>query len=125
VKSPDCRSYRQCRSRQTTYHGDSYTYVSSTVNELQNAAGFGFDHGFHDQLSTAIQDGDHNRFLVHVHSDRFDLVTHLSCLLGGKLIRVDACLSLTVKCHFPADLPICSPGVLSSFRTGHTTAVTP
>ncbi len=82
-----------------------------TVEELQNAAGFGFQDGFHDQLSTAIQDGDHNRFLVHVHSDIFDLVTHLSCLLGGKLIRLDACLSLKVKCHSPADLPMlsCSP----------------
>src|SRR5216684_7490369 len=86
-----------------------------TVEELQHAAGFGFDNAFHDQLSTAIQDGDHNRFLVHVHSDIFDLVTHLSCLLGGKLIRLDACLSLKVKCHFSADLPIlsCSPFVLS------------
>ena len=27
---------------------------------------------FHDQLPAAIQDGDHNRFLVHVHSDIFD-----------------------------------------------------
>src|SRR5260370_17843961 len=82
-----------------------------TVEELQNAAGFGFQDGFHDQLSTAIQDGDHNRFLVHVHSDIFDLVTHLSCLLGGKLIRLDACLSLKLQCHSPADLPMlsCSP----------------
>src|ERR1035438_9332036 len=82
-----------------------------TVEELQNAAGFGFDHGLHHQLPALIQDGDHNRFLVHVHSDIFDLVTHLSCLLGGKLIRVDAWLSLKVNCHSPADLPIlfCSP----------------
>ena len=59
----------------------------------------------------AIQDGDHNRFLVHVHSDILDVVTHLSCLLGGKLIRANACLSLKVKCHSPADLPMlsCSP----------------
>src|ERR1700693_3186052 len=81
------------------------------MEKLQNAAGFRFDDGFHDQFPTAIQDGDHNRFLVHVHSDIFDLVTHLSCLLGGKLIRVHACLSLKVKCHSPADLPMlsCSP----------------
>src|ERR1700726_2367993 len=75
-----------------------------TVNELQNAAGFGFEDGFHDQLPAAIQDGDHNGFLVHVHSDIFNVVTHLSCLLGGKLIRVDACLSLKVKCHSPVNL---------------------
>jgi hypothetical protein len=29
------------------------------VEELQNAAGFGFEDGFHDQLPTAIEDGDH------------------------------------------------------------------
>ena len=45
---------------------------------------------------------------MHVHSDIFDVVTHLSRLLGGKLIRVDAGLSLKVKCHYPADLPMLS-----------------
>src|ERR1700720_780949 len=75
------------------------------VNELQNAAGFGFEDGFHDQLPAAIEDGDHNRFLVHAHSDIFDLVTHLSCLLGGKVIRANVYLSPKVKCHFPAILP--------------------
>ncbi len=86
-------------------------FALQTVEELQNAAGLGFDDGFHDQLPAAIEDGDHNRFLVHVHSDIFDLVTHLSCLLGGKLIRVDAGLSLKVNCHSSADLPMlsCSP----------------
>jgi hypothetical protein len=81
------------------------------MNSEKYIAGFGFDHGLHHQLPALIQDGDHNGFLVHVHSDIFDLVTHLSCLLGGKLIRVDACLSLKVKCHPPADLPMfsCSP----------------
>jgi hypothetical protein len=29
-----------------------------TVKELQNAAGFGFDDRFHDQLPAVIQDGD-------------------------------------------------------------------
>jgi hypothetical protein len=38
-----------------------------TVEELQNTAGFGFEDGLHDQLPTAIEDGDHNRFLGHVH----------------------------------------------------------
>src|SRR5713226_8132706 len=82
-----------------------------TVEELQNATGFGFDDGLHHHLPALIQDGDHDRFLVHVHSDIFDVVTHLSCLLGGKLIRLDAWLSLKVKCHSPADLPMlsCSP----------------
>jgi len=51
-----------------------------TVEELQNAAGFGFDNGFHDQLSIAIQDGDHNRFLVHVHSD----ITTVRLNSGGR-----------------------------------------
>src|ERR1039458_8791320 len=85
--------------------------ASYTVQELQNAAGFGFQDGFHDQLPAAIQDGDDNRFLVHIHADIFDVVTHLSCLLGEKIIRVNACLSLKVKCHSPADLPMlsCSP----------------
>src|SRR6266478_4900258 len=93
-----------------------------TVNELQNAAGFSFDDGLHHQLPALIQDGDHNGFLVHVHSDIFDVVTHSSCLLGGKLIRVDAWLSLKVKCHSPADLPMLSCG---SFPLGYTSAVTP
>src|ERR1700688_3227813 len=83
------------------------------MEKLQNAAGFGFDDGFHDLLPTAIQDGDHNRFLVHIHSDIFDLVTHLSCLLGGKVLRVNVHLSPKVKCHPSADLPmptcICFP----------------
>src|SRR5438552_18932339 len=55
-----------------------------TVDELQSAAGFGFEDGFHDQLPTAIQDGDHDRFLVHVHADILDVATHFSCLLWGK-----------------------------------------
>src|SRR5216683_5721560 len=64
-----------------------------TVDELQNAVGFGFEDGFHDQLPTAIQDGDHNGFLVHVHSDIFDVVTHSSCLLGGESIPANGYLS--------------------------------
>jgi hypothetical protein len=57
-----------------------------TVDKLQNATGFGFDDRLHHQLPTAMEDSDHHRFLVHVHSDIFDVVTHLSCLLEGKNI---------------------------------------
>jgi hypothetical protein len=77
-----------------------------TVDELQNAAGFGFQDGFHDQLATAIQDRDHNRFPVHVHADILNVATHFRCLLGGKIIPVNADLSPKVKCHSPADLPM-------------------
>jgi hypothetical protein len=68
--------------------------ATQNVNELQNAAGFGFQDGFHHQLPALIQDGDHNRLLVHVHADILDVATHRSCLLGGKIIRANACLSL-------------------------------
>ena len=33
-------------------------------------------------------------------ADIFDVVTHLSCLLGGKVIRANVYLSPKVKCHF-------------------------
>src|ERR1017187_3698283 len=85
-----------------------------TVEKLQNAAGSGFDHRLHHQLPTLIQDGDHNGFLVHVHSDIFDVITHLSCLLGGESSFVPTLVfPLKVKCHFPADLPRLSPVVPS------------
>src|SRR5580704_13667610 len=57
----------------------------------------GFDDRLHHQLATVTEDSDHNRFLVHVHSDIFDVTTHLSCLLGGKLIRANVYLSPKVK----------------------------
>ncbi len=91
------------------------------MDELQNAAGFGFEDGFHDQLPTAIQDGDHYRFLVHVHADIIDVATHCSRLLGGKVIRANAYLSPQVKWHSPADLPMPS---CTSFSPAQTTAVT-
>jgi len=34
---------------------------------------------------------------VHVHADILDVATHVSCLLGGKLIRVNVYLSPKVK----------------------------
>ncbi len=70
------------------------------MEELQNAAGFGFDHGLHHQLPALILDGDHNGFLVHVHSDIFDVVTHLSCLLGGKIFVLTLVFPLKVKMPF-------------------------
>src|SRR5713226_1046268 len=84
-----------------------------TVEELQNAAGFGFDDGLHHQLPTLIQDGDHNRFLVHVHSDIFDVVTHLSCLLGGKSIRANAYLSPQGHNAVLSPIFLCPSAVLS------------
>src|SRR5215831_10439814 len=68
-----------------------------SVDKLQNAAGFGFDNGFHYQLAAAIPDGDHNRFFVDVHADILNVTTHMSCLLGGKLIRANVYLSPKVK----------------------------
>src|ERR1019366_1875432 len=47
----------------------------------------------------------------YVHADILDVATHCSCLLGGKVIRVNAYFPPKVKCHSPADLPMlcCSP----------------
>src|SRR5260370_31198067 len=81
-----------------------------SVDKLQNAAGFRFDDGLHHQLATAVEHGDYNRFLVHVHSDIFDVVTHLSCLLGGKDHVPTLVFPSKVKCHSPAALPMLSCG---------------
>lgn len=55
--------------------------TSQTVDKLQNAAGFGFDDRLHDQFAAAIEDSDHNRFVVHIQADIFDVVTHaVACL---------------------------------------------
>src|SRR5215472_19077619 len=70
-----------------------------SVDKLQNAAGLGFDNRFHHHLPTGIPHGDHNRFLVRVHSDIFNVTTHVSCLLGGKVIRANAYLSPRETCH--------------------------
>src|SRR5215467_12447137 len=91
-----------------------------SVDKLQNAAGFGFDDRLHHHLATAIQHGNHNRFLVHVHSDIFNVTTHLSCLLGGKVIRLNDNLSLKVKCHSSANLPILFCGSLATMQTAIT-----
>ena len=63
-----------------------------TVDKLQKAAGLGFDNRFHHQLPTCVPNRDHNRFLVHVHSDIFIVTTHVSCLLEGKVIRANVYL---------------------------------
>ncbi len=52
------------------------------------------------KLPTGIPYRDHNRFLVDVHSDIFNVTTHVSCLLGGKVIRINAYLSPKVKVPF-------------------------
>jgi hypothetical protein len=38
-------------------------FTPQTMDKLQNAAGLGFENGHHHRLATAIEDGDHNRFL--------------------------------------------------------------
>jgi hypothetical protein len=43
------------------------------------------------------------------------VATHFSCLLGGKVIRVNGYLSLKAQCHSPVDLPILFSG---SFPAG-------
>src|ERR1700737_4996978 len=69
-----------------------------------------------------IQDGDHNRFLVHVHSDIFDVVTHLSCLLGGRVFLLTLIFPLKVKMPFSRRFAYV---LLQSFRTPFPMEVTP
>src|SRR5881227_3357650 len=78
-----------------------------SVHKLQNAAGFGFDDGLHYQLATAIEDGDHGRFLVHVHADILDVATHSVASLGERSFALTESF-LKVQCH--------SLVVFSSFR---------
>jgi hypothetical protein len=48
-------------------------------------------------------------------ADIFDVITHLSCLLGGESSFVPTLVfPLKVKCHFPADLPRLSLVIPSS-----------
>src|SRR5437879_8494201 len=78
-------------------------FTPQTVDKLQNAAGLGFDNGLHHQLATAVQHGDHGRFLVHVHADILDVATHSVASLGERSFalngvfpsRYSAILSLT------------------------------
>src|ERR1700736_981427 len=79
-----------------------------TVDKLQHAAGFGFDNRLHYQLATAIEDSDHHRFLMHVHADILDVATHAVASLRERSFALNAALSLKVKCHASADLPIFS-----------------
>src|SRR5580700_4982538 len=84
-------------------------FTPQTVNKLQNAAGLGFDNRLHYQLATApIEDGDYNRFLVHVHPDILDVATHAVASLRERSFVLNGALSLKVKCHSSAVLPIFS-----------------
>jgi hypothetical protein len=83
-------------------------FAPQTANKLQQAAGFGFDNGFHHQIPVRIQNGGHRRVLVHVHADILNITTHVSCLLGGKLILANVYLSPRVK------LPWFSPALLEA-----------
>src|SRR5215472_7661913 len=76
-----------------------------SVDKLQNAAGLGFHNRFHDQLATAVQDRDHDRFLVHVHADILDVATHSVASLGERSLVIQRSLSLKVKCHGSQNLP--------------------
>ena len=76
----------------------------------------------HHQLPALIQDGDHNGFLVHVHSDIFDVVTHLSCLLGGEVFVLTLIFPLKVKMPFSRSTCLCPSAVPSH---PFTSAVTP
>ena len=53
-------------SRPGSYFPGHMSLAPQTVDELQNAAIFGFENGFHDQLTTARQDAHHNRFRAFV-----------------------------------------------------------
>jgi hypothetical protein len=59
-------------------------FAPQTVDELQNAAGFRFHDRLHHQLATAIQNGNHDRFLVHIHADILDIATHSVASLGER-----------------------------------------
>src|SRR5579864_5629271 len=102
-----------------------------TVDELQNAAGFGLHDRLHHQLATAVQHGDHGRFLVHVPADILDVATHAVASLRERSFARNGSLSLKVKCHSSADLPIFSsdsclhPAVLHSTRPLSHNALTP
>src|SRR5215470_9153521 len=92
-----------------------------TVEKLQDAAGFGFHYRLHDQLATAVEDRDHDRFLVHVHADILNVATHFSCLLGGKITPRQRSLSLKVQCLSTANFAYT---FLSSLGSRCTTPVT-
>jgi len=62
-------------------------FAPQTMDKLQNAAGLGFHDRFHHQLATAIQHGDHYRFLMHVHADILDVATHVVASLRERTSR--------------------------------------
>src|SRR6266702_2799565 len=71
-------------SRPGPFFPSDMQFTPQTVDKLQNAAGLGFDNGLHHQLATAIEDGDYNRFLVHVHADILDVANHSVASLGDR-----------------------------------------
>jgi hypothetical protein len=64
-------------SRPSPFFPGHMQLAPQTVDKLQNAAGFGFDNRLHYQLATAVENGDHHRFLVHVHADILEIATHV------------------------------------------------
>src|SRR5438445_11017160 len=83
-------------------------FALQSVDKLQKAAGLGFHDRLHHQLASAVADSNHHRFLVYVHADILNVTTHVSCLLGGKLIRANVYLSPKVK------MPWFSPALLEA-----------
>jgi hypothetical protein len=81
-------------------------FAPQTVEKLQKAAGFGFDNGFHHQLPTVIEDGDHDGFLVHVQADILDVATQAVASLRERSFALNGPLFLKVRCHSSAHLPI-------------------
>src|SRR6516225_9377417 len=79
------RSYSQ--AAQLPFFPGHMQLAPQTVDELQNAAGFGFHNRLHHQLATAVQHGDHHRFLVHVHADILDVATHSVASLRERTSR--------------------------------------
>src|ERR1700751_690664 len=79
-----------------------------TVDELQNAAGFGLYDRLHHYLATPVQACDHGRFLVHVDADILDVATHAVASLRERAFARNGSLSLQVKCHSSSALPIFS-----------------
>src|SRR6476660_6956848 len=90
-----------------------------TVDELQNAAGFGFHDRLHHQLAAAVLHGDYGRFLVHVHTDILNVATHSVASLGERSFASNG----VFPSRYSAILPwrflasFCHPTVLAQIFT--------